>query len=261
LKNLPPDRERSDGERALDEFRKYVASIRLKVDSADADVFLDNQPLKRGSLSDELWVDPGVHAVEARGSDGRTAVEQIAVGAGEARDVRLSLVTVALPPAPSDSPKPATAPTRTANEPRSTAGSDLRIPIVITGSLLTAAAAAIGIVYSGKENQAQDDVSQHQKEVDGATTNSHLRAADGGCSSLAQRPPSACAALADSVNTVVRNRNIKTAAFISGGVLGLATVATYVLWPSSAESAGRTGGLRIEPLSQRAHGIQLRMSF
>jgi hypothetical protein len=131
---------------------------------------------------------------------------------------------------------------------------------VISGSLLTVAAVAIGFVYSGKESQAAKDVARHESEVDQATTG-HLRVTHGGCSSLAPLPlPSACSSLSDSANARRDSRNAKVAAFSSAGILGIATIAAYLFWPTS-ESSERRAAVTLVPWNERGQGAQLRLSF
>ncbi|MFZ5896850.1 MAG: hypothetical protein ACOY0T_37685 [Myxococcota bacterium] len=265
LATLPAGRDPSEGRDALNECRKRVGSIRLIVDDSEADVYVDGLSLGR-SLRREIWTVPGEHVVEVRSPNGRKASVHVVLAAGEEREVKLTLTPESPPVAPSppvEPPPPVRAPELNRASPERS-GTDLRIPVVITGSLLTLAGVAVGVIYTGKANQAANDVERYEREIDEQTTSAHLLATKGGCSRVGGTESSSCSALGDSVDAVVRNRNIGTGAFIGAGVVGVATLAAFFLWPRAPRSEGdkaNIGRINVLPWNDRGHGVRLGMSF
>jgi hypothetical protein len=265
LANLPAGRDPSEGRDALNECRKRVGSIRLIVDDGEADVYVDGLSLGR-SLRREIWTVPGEHVVEVRSPDGRKASAHVVLAAGEEREVTLSLG----PASASAAPSPPVAPPLPVHTPQVDqaspvrSGTDLRMPIVITGSLLTIAGVAVGVIYNGKASQDSDDVDRYEREIDAQTTSPHLLATKGGCSRTDGSAPSSCSALDDSVDAVVRNRNIRTGAFVGAGVIGVATLAAFFLWPQASKSASdkpSVGRIHVLPWNERGQGVRLGTSF
>jgi len=59
----------------------------------------------------------------------------------------------------------------------------------------------------------------------------------------------------------VSAQNVAVGSFIAGGVFGVATVVTYLLWPAAKQSASAHGFV-VAPLAQRgSRGLQIRMAF
>jgi hypothetical protein len=74
----------------------------------DAEILVDGQPIGRSPLSEEVFVDPGPHAIEARLHGHEPARQVIEVEGGASVEVALSLAPIAVPevPCPPDSPPP-----------------------------------------------------------------------------------------------------------------------------------------------------------
>jgi hypothetical protein len=88
------EKERQSALSLLTEARKHVGSIRITVEPAGADVFVDGAPVGKAPLEHEVFVDPGKRTVEARLDGYTSAKEVIATPAGAWHDVPLRLVKI-----------------------------------------------------------------------------------------------------------------------------------------------------------------------
>jgi hypothetical protein len=264
LANVPPGRDRSEADQALAECRRHVASIGVAVEEAGIPIAVDGQVVGTSPLEVDLWLEPGVHSVSAQSADGRSAAQQVTLKAGDSRAIALVLQRRAPAAEPVATGAPSgnavSVPPSTPRVTPNTSASSLRVPVAITGSLLTATAIAIGVVYAGKESGAASDVERYERQIDEATTDAHLLATRGGCSELAKPRPVACSALSGSVDSVVSSRRMKTIAFVGAGVLGVATVMTYLLWPA-AELTNSDKKVSLAPWSDPGQGVKFSLRF
>lgn len=238
LKNAPPDRDRSDGEEGLAECRKHVA--RLEVTTATkASISLDGQLVGDASLPVELWVEPGAHVVEARFAGGEVASQRLVIAAGDAQQV-------ALAPAPEKAPVPSAAIASTqakatappAVQPEAVGGgTSARTPVVIGGAALTAVALGVGVAFGLKANSASDDAESLSKKIRGVVVGNGGGGGESACESPAVLVSADCATLGSKVDAARSARTTAKVAFIAGGVLGVGTLATYLLWPRSSSSS------------------------
>lgn len=75
----------------LGEVTRLVGRLRVEVQQADAEVFLDGQPVGKSPLAGEIFVDSGSHQLEARKAGFFPAQETVELAKGQSRGVKLAL--------------------------------------------------------------------------------------------------------------------------------------------------------------------------
>lgn len=260
LQSHPSDQ--ADAAARLDECRAHVAAVRVDLEPAGAELEVDGTRVPTGGTGGTVWVDPGVHSFGAHSDGHVTMTKSLEVTAGQDVSVRLLLPRVEeARPAPVAAPPPARPSQRAAAQvtpkeaPRP---SHTRNFVAIGGTVLAIGAAAVGTWSLIRRSDAIQDrkslLSELEQEFpERAGTNSV-------CAPRADLPAK-CADVFAKSNDVDRDGNWAVGGFVSAGVLGAATVLTYVIWPSNEKPAS-SSAIVVAPLAERgADGIQLRFSF
>lgn len=94
---------RRQAQEMLAQARTFVGVLTVAAVTKDAEFFLDSALLGRGPFIGDLYVDPGVHKLEARKEGFETAVQSVAVSAGSVQSLTLEL-NVVEPLAPTIAP-------------------------------------------------------------------------------------------------------------------------------------------------------------
>lgn len=251
----PPDLDEAQAQ--LAECRKYVASVRVDVRPPEADVVVDGMRVSALAREGALWLEPGHHTLVAR-YDGRSSPEQkVEVAAGGDQTVRLEVA----PPAPATpaavlAPAPPP-PHAVLQNDKSAEGIQGRTIVLISGATLTAAATAVGIVSLVRASSAgttRDSLAREIRAETPATIPDDSICAGESASAK-------CSELAQKADEKVSAQNLAIGSFVAGGVFGVATIVTYVLWPTEQHHASARG-LVVAPLAERgSHGLQVRMEF
>jgi tetratricopeptide (TPR) repeat protein len=256
IKELPPDK--AEAEAQLAECRRRLGSFRVYVDSPGAVVYLDGTEVGQAPIDADVWVDPGDHKLYAKLSDRASPEKMITVAAGETHTVTL---TLARPPDPMAvaSGLPAASPPPREQVKRDESGVQPRTIVLIAGSVLTAAAVGVGVVYTMKANAAWDD--SEALRISASKNAEPTRVANDSYCTPPDRA-AACDELATKVNEWNTARNIATGSFIAAGALGLGTAASYFLWPNKSPSADRRARIRVAPVIGSSHrGLSAELSF
>ncbi|MDI1430157.1 hypothetical protein [Polyangium sorediatum] len=217
VREYPKGRPTAKVQRArelLDEAKRHVGTLVIRVDEPGVDVLVDGKPVGQSPLVDPVFVDPGSRLVEAqRGPAAK--LQTVEVSAGSTYTVRLVLT------APPASPVPEPAPTNWK---------------AITSGVLTAAGIGAGIGLLARAN------------IIGAETNA-LRAKSGittdtTCINPEQSLRAACAD--------VHAKAVQQIPYFWGGVGALALaagsgVATFLFLRPSGKSAAPRVGVGISP--------------
>jgi tetratricopeptide (TPR) repeat protein len=228
----PPDR--AAAVQQLEECLKHVGRVRVSVNAAGAALFLDGEPIGSAPLEDELLVDSGDHIVSARLNARTSPDRSFSIGAGELQTVDITLPESSQPAATAS--RIAQGKDDTTTPARDASGVTARTVVVVAGSVLTVSAAALGVVYLVDANNAEANANRLRAE----TLQSGDAAAasrNGQCAADAMPRPAACDALGRAVSDSDTSRNIAIGAFVTAGVLGLATAAAFVFWPSDEHGA------------------------
>jgi hypothetical protein len=259
LRSEPTDR--ADAAARLDECRSHLAAVRLELDPAGAELEVDGAPVPTNGRGETVWLDPGAHTFAARYEGRAPLVKRLELTAGQ--DVRLDLVLVPASTTPSAVPVAARSPvvpTQASGLPTDSSRNGLkpRTIVVIGGATLTAVAAGLGGWFLLKRADATSAHDQLLREVEQENPQGALTSS--ACVDGPQRPAK-CTALSSKTDELDRHGNWALGSFIGAGVLGAATVVTYMLWPGAEERTEARVPV-VAPFSERgAHGVQLRMAF
>lgn len=240
LENLPPGEDADTVRRlnaGLAELKKHVGAFKVVVDEPGAQVVLDTELVGTAPLASVVYVDPGVHSIEAR-SPGKPPVEvKVEAVVGETYVLELRTETPRVPRASGATAPPPTADKDGTPGPPSDAGgtsaakrSRSLVPLLVTGGIALSAAGA-GVAFTLFAN----DRSARIEEL-GA------RVGSSGCRSAQSAE---CEELADNVDRRDLERNLAIASFVTAGT-AVTTSLVYLLFPAT-RSRDAEVGVAIEP--------------
>jgi hypothetical protein len=228
-------------------FRELLARVRLlvgrvvlRVRPAGAEVLLDGITLGPSPLPRPLYVEPGPHSVEARLPGYGTMKRDFNAGRAEQRFVEIVLERArAAPVASRRSPHSTRSTAPRASAPRPSAEASARIPLLIGGASLTLATLAASSYFAIRAHSSWLDADELRQDV-----------ASGGCSGPRV---SICERLRETNDDEARQRNLADVGFIAAAVIGSATVATWLLWPTSPTASVSRIGIQISSDTARLH--------
>jgi hypothetical protein len=140
-------------------------------------------------------------------------------------------------------------------------GVSVKTVVLISGAVLTVAAATMGVVYTVKANRASDEAAKYdafaRSKVDPAVANQ-----DSFCAPPPGMRPAECTDLENAVNERQRATNVAIGSYIAAGAFAAGTVATYFLWPEPEREARAKRGARVSvgPMLG-VRGVQVRVAF
>lgn len=246
--------ERKETLQQLDICLKYVGSVTINVKPNDAAVLLDGSPLDPAVAKAEIWMDPGNHSLQARTAAGTSEAQTVSIRAGEKTSV--TLVAPSRPSATAAAPIVAAAAMHTLDTTEAAPArheSPSRIYVLIGGSVLTLLASGIGTTYWAMNRSAKSDADSASQSIAQQTDDRGI------CASSS--PARACSDLRSAHDNMKRTADISDYSFVAAGVLGAATLAAYLLWPSS-EKPARQGHLVVTPYwSPAGPGITGKLDF
>jgi hypothetical protein len=266
LANLPPEHadRRADAEASLKECRAHLSTVHVSVSVAGAAVRLDGRELASEVLSDEILLDPGPHKLEAEKSGYLISSREFTATAGEAREIRLELVPQ---PPPSNIGPVATSrvapvvPTAHNSASSSVDHGSPRTWVFVGGSAATVVAAGLGVFFTLRESSLKSDSNKLQTQVS-AEGSPALVATNSECAAGAPMRPAACDQLVQTNDKQTSAGVAANASWIAAGVLGVATVATYLLWPTDREDSRRKAGrFTVAPWLIGPRGGALQLDF
>jgi hypothetical protein len=237
--------ERESAKKSLAEAESKIGRLILEVDVAGAEVAVDGEISGRSPLgADPIYVEPGQRVVRVQ-KDGYDLYEQtqsfepdrvirlkVSLRPSGSAPVEAAAVPrtnpalvepVIVPPSAPASSSFAQAPDKIER-----AGIEPRTIVVISGAGLTALAAGFGIALTLQGASLDDDATVRRADVA-----QQFGAAGCGPANATQR---ACVKLDDTLDQRNRANAIGQGAFIAAGVLGAATLVSFLLWPRSQSS-------------------------
>jgi hypothetical protein len=254
--------KRAEAEAGLAECRERLGRARVAFGDPSAGISVDGRTVS-ARPGDDSWVNPGEHTFELRLQDGRSDQQKVTIAAGELRTIQMIIPAkpnlAASVASGLDAPSPSPDRGTTRDEPKE-GHSSARTPLVITGAALTAVAVGAGIVFVLQANSAASDVERFraQTEREGDPV---LVQMNGECGPLAAQQPAVCDDLRAAADDEAAAKSRAAGAFIAAGVLGVATVATYFLWPTRESSPPRSAVSVAPFMLDGANGVQVRMGF
>jgi tetratricopeptide (TPR) repeat protein len=222
----------------LDECKQHVAVIELTVNEPGATVRVNGKAVGLSPLETEVFVDPGEVVATAELAGFEPASRTFRVDAGVHSSVSLVLRRRAPERdlSPSTFPKIAPRPQLTHEQDREP-GNPARTWVLVSGGLLTAAAAGVGVVYALRFYSLGDEAEplrdQSIREGDRTLAAQHRQ-----CSPPPGVRPDVCSDLQKKVEDQYAAGTVAVVAATSAAILGGATLATYFLWkPGGAQQA------------------------
>jgi hypothetical protein len=192
----------------------------------------------------QWFVEPGAHVVSARKEGYLDGTEKADVAIGPPKTVFVKLQRVVgggaveatpAPPQP-DTAEPATAaPAGSSVSASATPILKPRTVVLIGGAALAVTAFGLAVVYNAKAaNDISDrnDVRQQFVPLGGLGTNT--------CAQPVPAAKQPCESLASAETKIKQDMNYRLAFGVTGGVLAVATVATYFLWPARDRATATT---------------------
>jgi hypothetical protein len=280
--------KRVEAERGLAEARLRLGRVQVRVDAAEAEIFVDEVRVGVSPLPEPYDVSPGNHLVEARLGT-RNVTKSVNAPAGHIVpvDMRFGNVQVTPPPPPPPSPKPTddppptpppTAPTTTAppppppppqNPPPGDTGANgglkpgffswaTSTPVGLIGLGLFLGGAGVGGAFGVMAAGSKSDAEKLATDIEGrAETGGLGERKDNPCAD----PPAPgfdedCGALQKELDTNKNQRTIATIGLAGAGV-GLLTLTVGYLMSGPKNESTTTGRVRSAPQPARA---QLRLS-
>lgn len=230
LRNFPltaKSNKRDAAQKKLDEVRKLIASVTVRVSVVHAEVLVDGKSVGVSPLSGEVFLDPGAHTIEARLGGYTPATQSIQADKGSSQTVTLTLVAsapsgggpVSLPP-----PDPGLG--QNGGVPPGAPNGDPPRRSLVPGIVLASvggAALATGIglaaAYGGKKSDAD-------------SLNASIRSAGGYCNSPSGSIASQCSQLHEATKQA-QTFGRAGVGLLVGGAAVLAASGAYFLWPES----------------------------
>jgi hypothetical protein len=233
--------QRDGAKSSLKKAAEKLAAVVVETNVDDAEVRVDDELVGRAPLGSLPWyVEPGRHVVVARKLGYLDGTESLDVGAGLSKNVyvRLSrLVEAATPPSPKAEEKTGTkaslasAPLSPAGPlPRESSASEARTVILLSGTILTVTAATIGAYYAVRIGADSNKLSTEKAQLQGSPATAC------GANGLAEPNKTICGSIVTTSSQLQTDKTIRNVSFVVAGGLGVATVATFFLWPSRPRS-------------------------
>jgi hypothetical protein len=239
--------QREAAKKSLQKAAERLASVVVETNVDDAEVRVDDEVVGRSPLGSAVWyVDPGEHAVVIRKDGYAEGTGRVYVLSGETKPVTVALSAVS--PVVGAGAVSAGR-TDAGAEPGQAAGAasavsastgpgffQPRTVVLIGGAALTLVGVGIGTAYAfktGGDIDAYDTAFAQKNAVAGTATNACAAPAGGSASA-------ACRNLRDSADQIDRDRMVRNVSFIAAGVVGAATVVTFLLWRPVRDAAAAT---------------------
>lgn len=231
--------QRDAAKKSLKKASETLGSVVVEANTDDAEVRVDDDVIGRSPLGSMQWfVEPGAHAVSARKEGYLDGTEKVDVAVGPPKNVFVKLQRVLGGPnadgrnegvagGAGQEPPPSNTIESSAPEQKKGPVIQPRTLVLIGGAALTVGAFGLAGFFATEvrgDLAAQNEAQQSLTPVGGVTP-------DKWCVEPSVIAKPACDHLAEEGARLQRDRNARNGLLITGGVLGVATVATYFLWP------------------------------
>jgi hypothetical protein len=155
-----------------------------------------------------------------------------------------------------------TAAARNASTPESGAAGHTspRTWALIGGGAATVVAAGFGTYFTLRYFSLNSKAGQLTTQVE-ANGSPALVAKNEECQSGAPMRPTACDQLSQTLDSRVTAASLSSASWITAGVLGVATITTYLLWPTEKFSPMKQSRVMVVPWLVGARGGALQVDF
>jgi hypothetical protein len=257
--SIAPENEtkaRAEAEEQVKLCLNYVGSMRVSIQPAEAVLWVDGEPVDLAQTKGTLWLNTGLHTLQIKSGERSSEIQESLIRKGE--NLPLHFVLPPAPIVPTQSAVTVQSVNMNSSPPRETGGLEARTIALLTGGVLTLAAAGVGTAYWVKNSNAKDDAATLTKTLNAsaegtADTFSACHSADAS---------SACSELKSKNDDMRRSADISDYSFVAAGVLGVLTVSTYLFWPTAHTRSESTTGLVLAPWwSPKNQGFAAQWSF
>jgi hypothetical protein len=223
--------------------RRQVGALSVEVRPAGAEITVDGASYGVAPIGHDIFLTPGTHLVKARLSGFLDEDRSVVADPGGSLNVTFALTPVARGSAAAPVPRgaaPASAPPLSARPaapgaPARETATEPRTIVVISGAAASVIALGVGIGFTLDAGAARDRASKL-----GASVHTSSGAACGPGASLPD-----CVSLRDAVDHEHRSRDGADIALMTGAILGVSTLAAWLIIPDLARS--EVGVLRASP--------------
>jgi hypothetical protein len=229
VKSWPPTGKADKREVAIERLqlaRQEVGTLKIQVDVPRADVLVDGVLVGQAPLADDVFVDPGSHAVEAKRDGYVDAKQAVQAGKGSTQTVTLSLSPAPPPPPPKTVPS-APPPWRPP------------LALIIPAGVLAAGglAAGAGLTVAANSKASEVHTIQGSLEQGGAVYP---------CAGAAT--PSSCATLRTTATSQQALSNAAFTSFMVGGAVALVAAGLGVWAGVAPKDTGAKQGVLVTPV-------------
>lgn len=262
LNGLAPDQseQRTEALAQLENCRKHVGTVKVTVEPKDALLVVDGITVDLRPTDGDLWLEPGTHSLEVKVEDRASQPKTVAIAPGDKLMVTLSAPSPA--PVGPVAPSAPQASTLAVAPPTESKPLETKTLVLIGGGVLTLAGVTVGTIYAIKFSAASSDRDAAVAEAESETTDKSLIEAHAFCGDANPNPPAACKDIRSALVRMDRTQVIAEGAFITAGVIGLATIGTYLLWPTSKGSSPTKTGIAVAPwMSPSSQGVTASVAF
>jgi hypothetical protein len=247
--------QRDGAKSSLKKAAEKLAAVVIEANVEDAEIRVDDELVGRTPLGALAWyVEPGRHLVVARKVGYLDGSEPVELGAGSTKNVyvRLSrLVETAASPAPKSDDRSiakaslaSTALVPSGPLPRESSASEARTVVLLSGTILTVAASTIGAYYALRIGADSNKLATEKAQLQGSSATAC------GSNSMMEPNKTICGSIVTTSSQLQTDKTIRNVSFAVAGALGIATVATFFLWPSR----GRSTAI-VPQISERFAGV------
>lgn len=212
LRNVPPSakpQQRARTQESLDEAKARIGTVRVRVNVPNAAIFVDNHPASVDETSNEVFLAPGPHVVEARLNGYQTEPTPVEARAGTAQNLTLVL-------------QPIKPPSR-----------NLAPAIIIGATGLLAAGVGVGFAVASGANGSDADALLKHLQSQGGLVVACPQATD-------------CGKLRDLRAAHDTDRNVAVG-LLAGGGAAIAAGAILALWPRHG-AGDQTSNITVLPI-------------
>ena len=231
----------------FDTVRTQVSSLKFVVEPNGAVVIVNGANVGTTPLDHEVFVFPGTQVVELKIDGYHDLRREVPAFAGESRSLELRLERLEPTLAPSAAAPAADADDEMRERGTSTSdpGVSTRSIALVSGAVLTAAGAGVGLGFYLQGAKLDDEASVLRERIQSAGApdpNPCATASD-----------AECAQLSDTLDRRNQAWTISTVGFVSMGVFGLGTLATWLWWPTTPTSSPSAHAPTIVPVVTGQH--------
>lgn len=258
LNGLEPEQtaERTEALAQIETCRRHVGTVKVTVEPKGAHVVVDGVAVDLAPTQGDLWLEPGNHSIEVKVDDRTSEPKTVAVVPGDKLEVSLAappppVLVAAAPVAPQ-----ALQPTAALRESKPV---ETKTLVLIGGGLLTLTGATVTSIYLLKNRSASDDYDAAVAAANAGVGDKAIVNAGSACAGGS--PSEACKRVQSAADRMTQTATVSEVALIATGVIGVATIGSYFLWPTKKEKPPSTA-LDVSPWwTPTSHGISARFGF